>query len=288
MPIPPIVILGMHRSGTSLLTRCLEALGLFTGWKKEINAEALFFLELNEWVFQQAGASWDNPHNLKFADSYFADHISYYLHRLQRSSRRIRFLGPMRALRYKALSQLNFPWGWKDPRNTFTVDYWDRVFPNLKILHIHRNPIDVAASLKFREEQTRKNYSHSKEELKRALSLNRLHLTGSLRVTYLEEGIKLWEEYIERALSLNKNFAGRILHICYEDFLVRPTSFLNEICRFTELKPDETRLEQAAQGANPERRFAFSKDRELFGAYESIKHSAIMKQLGYHEIPPAF
>ena len=40
---PPIVIIGMHRSGTSIVTRMLEQLGLFVGKKKDMNHEALFF-----------------------------------------------------------------------------------------------------------------------------------------------------------------------------------------------------------------------------------------------------
>jgi len=40
---PPIVIIGMHRSGTSIVTRMLGQLGLFVGKKKDMNHEALFF-----------------------------------------------------------------------------------------------------------------------------------------------------------------------------------------------------------------------------------------------------
>lgn len=43
MPVPPIIIVGMHRSGTTMITKMLENLGLFVGDQKEINNEALFF-----------------------------------------------------------------------------------------------------------------------------------------------------------------------------------------------------------------------------------------------------
>ncbi|MBK8351014.1 MAG: hypothetical protein IPL21_04765 [Saprospirales bacterium] len=38
----PIIILGMHRSGTTMITKMLENLGLFVGAEKEINHESLF------------------------------------------------------------------------------------------------------------------------------------------------------------------------------------------------------------------------------------------------------
>ncbi len=39
---PPILIVGMHRSGTSLLTGLLRRLGLITGWSLN-NEESVFF-----------------------------------------------------------------------------------------------------------------------------------------------------------------------------------------------------------------------------------------------------
>jgi hypothetical protein len=42
-PYPPVIIIGMSRSGTTLLVEMLEQLGLFAGNKKTRNNEALFF-----------------------------------------------------------------------------------------------------------------------------------------------------------------------------------------------------------------------------------------------------
>lgn len=41
--LSPILIIGMHRSGTSMITRKLESLGLFLGNEKDENDEAFFF-----------------------------------------------------------------------------------------------------------------------------------------------------------------------------------------------------------------------------------------------------
>ena len=57
----PIIITGMHRSGTTLLSKILEKNGVFIGRYKEINNESKFFLRINRWMFTMLGASWDNP-----------------------------------------------------------------------------------------------------------------------------------------------------------------------------------------------------------------------------------
>lgn len=54
----------MHRSGTSLLVKILQELGVFMGMDLEHNSESKFFIEVNEWMLNQAGASWDNPENI--------------------------------------------------------------------------------------------------------------------------------------------------------------------------------------------------------------------------------
>ena len=43
MKYNPIIIIGMHRSGTSMLSKILEYSDIFLGNNKDINNEALFF-----------------------------------------------------------------------------------------------------------------------------------------------------------------------------------------------------------------------------------------------------
>ena len=61
----PIIIIGMHRSGTTMLSKILEDMGVFMGEKKDINNEALFFLNFNRYIFKQTFATWDSPKNVK-------------------------------------------------------------------------------------------------------------------------------------------------------------------------------------------------------------------------------
>ncbi len=53
---PPIIIVGMHRSGTSMISRILEELGIFMGKSKDANHKASFFHNLNNWLLQQSGS----------------------------------------------------------------------------------------------------------------------------------------------------------------------------------------------------------------------------------------
>ena len=41
-------------------------------------------------------------------------------------------------------------WGWKDPRNSLTLPFWEDLLPGLKTLIIVRNPLEVAYSMRKR------------------------------------------------------------------------------------------------------------------------------------------
>ena len=46
--MPPIIVIGMHRSGTTLLTRMMERCGVFWGTVKDEYNEATCFQSINE------------------------------------------------------------------------------------------------------------------------------------------------------------------------------------------------------------------------------------------------
>jgi hypothetical protein len=152
VPSPPLAIVGMHRSGTSMMTRLLADLGVYVGSDLTGNAESLFFQSLNRSMLRQAGGDWFHIEAVveSMADPRFVascrDDVS---HRLHRSSGLRRFFGLLRFIRWS----LGFavPWGWKDPRNTLTLPVWLELFPDLRVLHIVRSRVDVAISLHRRE-----------------------------------------------------------------------------------------------------------------------------------------
>ena len=47
----PVVVVGMHRSGTSLVSRILDQSGVMMGKDLQGDHESLFFIGLNEWIY---------------------------------------------------------------------------------------------------------------------------------------------------------------------------------------------------------------------------------------------
>lgn len=281
----PIIILGMHRSGTSLLSRILEETGIFMGHKKDDNNEALFFLKFNDWILKQANATWDNPYNYTLADEEFKDLIVKIAKKHIKSLRRIEYSGFKKGLKYRRLEDIDFPWGWKDPRNSFTLDIWLKVFPSAKIVHIYRNPIDVANSLRNRVLKTRKKFKWSfKKEIKLFFTRGFLEYGDSIRVLYLEEGVKLWKEYITRVLTLEKTLNLDFIHIKYEDFLEKPEFILKELYRKLGIEINDDKLEKIIKNINPNRKYAFINNENLIELYNSVKNDELIKKLGYGDL----
>ena len=56
-PTAPIIVVGMHRSGTTLAVEMLEGLGVYVGRKGGSNLEARLFKRVNKWLFAQVNAT---------------------------------------------------------------------------------------------------------------------------------------------------------------------------------------------------------------------------------------
>ena len=46
-------------------------------------------------------------------------------------------------------------WGWKDPRSSLTLPFWQALLPDMSYVVCVRNPLDVAASLERRNQLSR-------------------------------------------------------------------------------------------------------------------------------------
>jgi len=272
----PIIIIGMHRSGTSMLSRILHEYGIFFGLNVEGNNESIPYLRCNEQIFKKNNSDWFNVGELKgnilkskessiqiakkaledsFKDEYFEN------------------------LNDNSLADFD-NWGWKDPRNTYTVDIWREIYPEAKVIHIYRNPIDVAISLRNREIKFDNSstlswiYHTQKFKFKHGFYVSRC---PSLK--NLENGYKLWESYVREALSKKD-----ILNIKYEDLITNEKFELYKIFNFLQIKRDEKYLKSRNFKIDNSRKFNFCEDPDSCRFYNSIKKDELINRLGYQNI----
>jgi hypothetical protein len=280
----PIIIIGMHRSGTSMVSRLLQEAGLFIGKGKDIHGEAPFFLNINNWLLGQSGASWDNPepfrHLLKHKGvrSLTAKYIRY----IMRTPRAVNFLGWKNYVRYRSPEGLDIPWGWKDPRTTVTLPIWLDIFPDAKVVHIYRNGIDVAHSLNVRENGRFAHRSHAINDKRRFLYMlrpKRGRFTGSLRCGSLEGSFSLWEEYLDKAKVNIAELKDNAVEIKYEDFLADPRRYLLFLADFCGLDTNSIRIEKTVAQVQKSRAYAYRNKPELKAFSE--KMSSRLSAYGY-------
>lgn len=138
--ITPFCVTGMHRSGTSMVARLLHACGAFLGQEDELvrpspdNPEGYFesrsFVTLNEDLMAQFGGRWDEPPSFPAG--------------WELTPAAVPFLDRAAELIEQARRQV---WGWKDPRSSLTMPFWQRLLPDLKVVVCIRNPLEVTRSL---------------------------------------------------------------------------------------------------------------------------------------------
>lgn len=268
--VAPIIFVGMHRSGTSMLTRFLRESGLETGWSLT-HDESVFFHKLNLYVERVCNCGWDNPWPIEHLTNCttIESHVLDHLRRSLDWPKNALYFGWPRFLSNHSFQRLNNPWGWKDPRNTFTAGLWKKIFPKARFLHIYRNGVDVAASLRERE----LNKPPRPESV-----------YSSPRCCTLEGGFELWETYMEKAFAIEQDHPPEnVLHLRYEDFLLDPIPFLENMADFCGLQPSESELKRVAAKADVNRAYAFRNSDELRDYYRKVQSSTWMKRLGYAE-----
>lgn len=137
------VVLGMHRSGTSLTAKMLHRMGVNMGDQllapNEFNPyghwEDVNFFELNVEILGTAGGHWAVPPEEKA--------IVQAAHWL---THEIKWLLSWKATRHKR-------WGFKDPRTVLTIPVWDRWLQNPHYVIVRRDKEAVINSLERRAEE---------------------------------------------------------------------------------------------------------------------------------------
>lgn len=191
-----IIILGMHRSGTSMVTRLINMLGAYVGPERMMleyrvkklmssNAKGHWergdVLDINEAIFREHNTRWDKPVPLPSSAQSLENaygHIT--LSEATRQAIKLCLYG----------MDGHRPWVMKDPRLCLTLPYW---LPHMEmplVIFVTRNPAQIALSL-----NTRNGIAP-------------------------DTAMALWEYYIASALNASLHIPR--LFVDYQDVLERP------------------------------------------------------------------
>lgn len=269
-PFDPIIMIGMHRSGTTALTRALEGFGLFAGIAKDVNDEALYFQRLNVWMMESGSARWDvpEPFGELLANRRLRDLVTDYARVRVRGPATVGYLGLRRALGGTDLLRRTDPWGWKDPRNTFTLPIWLEIFPNAKVIHIYRHGIDVAASLMTRQawltEERAKRYR--RRRWLHGIIEKKTYFCNSAGFGTLDRGVRLWDAYLTEARRHCAALGPRALELSYETFVADPEDGLARISAFSGLDVPRNRIALEASRLDAGRAFDYRRKPDFASA----------------------
>jgi hypothetical protein len=284
----PVILLGMHRSGTAMIARLLDELGLFQGSELQDDHESTWFLDINDILLERVNAAWDWPGPIRefLADPAAFDLTARCLEADFSSKLTRQFLGMRRGLEFGSLLKFNRPWGWKDPRTIFTLPLWRRLFPEAKFVYIVRNGVDVAKSLRARETrelERRISEFDSKKPYGDHSKLLRAGFKGSARCLTLDGSFSLWEEYVAEAERAMAQAANARLIVRYESFLADPAGQLPELARFCGIESGEQAVQKAIARVrvDPARANAFSSDPTVAAFHEHVRASRWMVHYGY-------
>src|SRR5262245_59333838 len=208
-----ICIAGAHRSGTSMVTRLLQRCGLYLGPKDALMPpqadnpdgfwEHLGFVALNDDLLNAFGGAWDLPPKIN-------ENLSG------------EGLDPLRMKGRLLIEGFDSAqvWGWKDPRNSLTLPFWEDLLPGLKTLIVVRNPLEVAYSM------------------------------GKRNGTSYAFGLRLWEIYNRRLIEAASGRERLVTH--YDLFFENAEKELQRIANFVGL-PD-AKIHSAAELVATKRR----------------------------------
>ena len=245
---PVICILGMHRSGTSLLTRLLNLSGLEIGEQKNIydnhignekgHWENIEFIKINEEIIKIFGKTdrWDD--------------IPFLYEGWQNSKKLKRLDLAAKKLINKFDNNYKI-WGWKDPRTCLTLSFWQKHLQDRLIYIIPlRNPIDIAKSLYKR---------------------------NSLPI---KEGVKKWQIHTDNILRLINN---RVVYVDVNNFFTNPEKELSKILNKINsplLSVNEKTSKNIREFITPEiwhfkSKVSYSKPSQLIKKYQIIANNII-------------
>ncbi len=203
----PILVVGMHNSGTSMLTEILHRSGIFFGANMKHHESRFFTLFINDRLIMNGGDNWTKLPLISIEEV-----LAYE-----------KSIGPIIKSHwlidymqwgYDGISA----WGIKDPRLCVLLPLYLKLFPDSKVVHIRRNPEDVAASLSGK------------------------HKAGVGILNDFDHWKTLTEAYTQRVLDYSGKCSA-YFELSYEDYCRNPQPHTRELFQFLDIPyTDQTNL----------------------------------------------
>ena len=190
-----------------MVARALNLSGLYLGPDDAVSISApdnpegfwenIHFVRLNDELLALHGGAWDLPPDFAKDWAQSAGIL------------------PFRAKAASLLEQFSQQqqWGWKDPRNSLTLEFWRELLPGLKVVICLRNPLEIVQSL------ARRGYSSP------------------------VFGFQLWMAYNQGFLDAIPAENRIVSH--YDSFFSDPRSELSRLLSFLGLTPAEEQMAAA-------------------------------------------
>lgn len=223
----PILLVGPHRSGTSLLAEMLSASGLFLGARLDSHHESTYFQRIARRVMSELGAHWSQPSVAARAltDEVRRAETAEVLRNLLISPASVEYWG-----RHRRDGQLGSSWGWKDPRTSVLLPLWLDLFPQARIVSIERHPLDCALSLHRRSKEIAATLqSSAPRRLAYALYRGAPLSVDSWRCSTLSSALDVALEYLRIQRANLREFDGPIATTSYSELVQRPDVELAKI-----------------------------------------------------------
>lgn len=197
---PPVLIVGFHHSGTRLVAELLHDMGVFQVATSQ-TYESRYVQLLNMLLLPD----WNDPAAIRSADvaarSRWLDYGIMELH--------------LRAAGYRDGS-----WGHKDPRTGSVLEAWFRLYPDAKVIHVIRDPLDVIGTL--------------------PAGYDKYTPGGKRPQDAVQHWSALWIETLEKIRSTRKY--RRYMELKYESLCAAPMPILEGLAEFLGLPRPPRRL----------------------------------------------
>lgn len=143
----PVFILGMHRSGTTMVAQALASAGIYPGAICDHNSEPLYAIDINDRLLETAGGNWSDVPGEELLESSLGSALS----EVQPRDLYAAHLKVATGSSFRQWLHYSGPWMVKDPRLSLTLPWWLRRFPDAKVIWVLRDEAAVVDSLLRRQ-----------------------------------------------------------------------------------------------------------------------------------------